>query len=291
MGTFGAISTFRVGYWKGIRGFLLGERRDVIRRIAVIDAELARIGKVHVQYKKTEVDGEVRATEERTAMFVDAGTSLERLMQAYIAQGGNPFDISHFFMPDETMAVGQDSAGNTILADAFPYGGVAAPQNAEYNEPLTYDGYKGGYLPMHKYPPNRTGDRTDRSSAAEPVTALMIEARRWVGQEISEKLHNLEARIIKLCDLREQLEKEKELLKAMHGGTLSSLPETYHQPGGMYANALRLQNIVGQMDAIFFVTNDEGAVTQWSPAGGQLSPYHGIFWEDHPAEKTLTMMA
>jgi PAS domain-containing protein len=291
MSTFGALSTFRVGYWYGIRGFLLNERRDVASRIAVIEAELARIGKVSVQYKTvTEEDGSVKATEERVSMMVEERTSLERLLQAYIAQGGNPFDVSHFFMPDETMEVDQDAGGNAVLASPYPQEGVAAPQNEEYHS-FDYEASQGGWVPLLKYTPNRAGDRTDRSSLAEPVTTYMIEARRWVGQEISEKLHNLEAKIIKLCDLREQLEQERDLLKATHGGTLSSVVESYHQPGGMYPNALRLQNIVATMDKIFFVTNEDGTVTAWEPAGKQLDPYRGIFWVDDPAEKALTMMA
>ena len=63
-------------------------------------------------------------------------------------------------------------------------------------------------------------------------------------------LAELEHRIIKLADLREQLMNERDdLLVQAHGGTLYSLPDF---DSDRYVNSLRIQNIVSLIDGIFF---------------------------------------
>ena len=42
------LGTFRQGQWQQFRRFVLNERRDVLARIAVIKAELDRIGFIRV---------------------------------------------------------------------------------------------------------------------------------------------------------------------------------------------------------------------------------------------------
>lgn len=87
---------FRHGSWMEFRRFVLNQRQNVPSRVASINAELDRIGSVSILYK---IEGD-RCTERRDGFLVPPESSLGKLMRAYIAQGGNPFDISMFLQPD-----------------------------------------------------------------------------------------------------------------------------------------------------------------------------------------------
>ncbi|MEL7341206.1 MAG: hypothetical protein AAGM67_12045, partial [Bacteroidota bacterium] len=50
MSSFGALGRFRDGYWIAVRSYLLQERRDIVKRLEVIAAEIERIGLIRVQY-------------------------------------------------------------------------------------------------------------------------------------------------------------------------------------------------------------------------------------------------
>lgn len=84
------LGTFRQGQWQAYRRFVLQERRDVGARLAVIEAEKERIGRVVVTYVQEEDgDGNRRATEKRKGFSITPPTSsLAKLMSAYTAMGG-----------------------------------------------------------------------------------------------------------------------------------------------------------------------------------------------------------
>lgn len=291
MSSFGSLAQFRVGYWRGIREFILNERRDVAKRIEVLDAEIERIGLIRVQYERTKDSrtGKYVVTENRVGLSVSKGTSLERLLQAYIAAGGNPFDISHFFYPDETQII-DDKTGETVTADNYPYGGVAAPLTANYNEPVTsYGEYPGGYVPLAKYLPNRVGARYEPSDTTDVVAFQVDEIRKSCNKEIRNKIQELEHRIIKLCDLREQLLIERdEVLIAAHGGTLYDLPD--FDPD-FFADHLLTQYIISQIDSNIFETTGDGRVKSLStPDAGKVTR-HESFYLDKGVEVFLMLMA
>jgi len=289
MSSFGALSRFRSGYWIAFRNFILQERRDVGKRIEVINAEIERIGLIRVQYQR-ETDSKtnrVQVTEHRTGFTVTDKSSLGKLIQAYVAMGGNPFDISHFFMPDQTEII--QAGGTNVQADNYPHGGVTAPQSKNYNEPVgTYHKYQGGFPAIKKYIGNRLDDRTEPSDDTNPVVDMMSSARRWVNREIKYKIHDLEHRIIKLCDLREQLEQERDdLLVQAHGGTLYMLPDFDEN---RFVGSLRVQNIVALIDGIFFDAEEDGTVNSMKANQGKIAQYDS-FYVDVAEEAYLSLMA
>jgi hypothetical protein len=276
MSSFGALSRFRTGYWLGIRNFLLQERRDVSKRLGVLNAEIDKIGFVRVHYHR-EVDlstGLVEVTENRVSFSVTSGSSLEKLVQAYISLGGNPFDISPFYIPDKTEII--PIKGREVLADNYPYGGVVAPRSAEYNDPVgTFHGYTGGFPRIKKYIGNRFGSREEPTAETDPTVALVSEARQWANQEIKEKIQELEHRIIKLMDLREQLEQERDdVLVQAFGGTLFSLPEFDSE---RYVDSLRLQNIIDLIDGIFFDRDADGLIKGFTVDEGRVAQYDSFY--------------
>lgn len=247
---FGWLGTFRQGQWQAYRSFVLHERRDIGRRMATIQSELTRIGSVTVFYAKTVDDatGVEQVTEQRTGFAVTQGSSLEKLFQAYIAQGGNPFDVSLFLSPDSTYLIDPDDPSTEVHTQ--PYGGVVYPKNGSYALGTTYE---GGYLVVKKYVPARVGGRKDVQD--NMVAGAIDTSRRWVNQTIQGRIHNLEARIIKLCDLREQLQQELELLTMAVGGTGGDLPSLDQD---FFDDKQGVARIVAAIDSIFYLKDADG---------------------------------
>lgn len=244
---FGWLGTFRSGSWLTFREFVLNERRDASRRIAVIEAELARIGEVTVYYgTTTDAEGNVTVTEERTGFAVSEGSSLEKLIRAYTALGGNPFDISLFLTPTSTLLV--DGTGEQ--APSQPYDGVVYPVSDSY---VSGHIYEGGFQVIKKYVPRRVGGRKELDDAR--TAALVAQARGWTNKAIKSKRNDLEARIIKLCDLKEQLEHELEDLTMALSGTISAIPslddEEFNQDHTIAA-------IVAAIDTTFYEVDTDG---------------------------------
>ena len=97
MASFSKMSFFPPGYFRAFSSWLLRERRDVASRINTLNAEIERIGFVQVEYRQiVNPDGSYAVTEERMGVSVTPNSTLEKLVQAYIANGGNPLDISPF---------------------------------------------------------------------------------------------------------------------------------------------------------------------------------------------------
>jgi len=136
--SFNFMGYYRVGSYKVLRSFILHELRSARQRIRTIEAELVRIGSVTVFYKivpsGSEAEGST-ASEERVGLSVTPDSSVCRLVQAYIAQGGNPYDISMFLNPnssnwvDVTDYEGADESTETTIVEnqSQPYGGVLYP--------------------------------------------------------------------------------------------------------------------------------------------------------------------
>ena len=247
---FGWLGTVRQGQWQAYRSYVLNERRDVGRRMATIQAELSRIGEVTVIYS-TSVDptsGQRTVTETRAGFKVTQGSSLEKLIRAYVALGGNPFDVSLFLTPDATILA--DPNDDTSEMPTQPYGGVVYPKSGKYSVGAIYD---GGFLTVRKYTPARTSGRKDLHD--DTIASAVDTSRRWVNQTIQARRHDLEARIIKLCDLREQLLQELDALTMAVGGTsgdIPSLDQDFFSPG------IGVAKIVASIDSAFYTVADDG---------------------------------
>ena len=118
---------FREGSWRDFRDFALNQRKNVQARFDTINYELERIGRVSVVYKRQDPDDSFsRMTERRIGVRIKTNTSLSKLLRAYVAQGGNYFDISMFLKPDSYEEV-EDEEGNVRRKEFQPYTGVIAP--------------------------------------------------------------------------------------------------------------------------------------------------------------------
>jgi len=244
---FGWLGTFRAGQWDAYRSFVLRERADATSRLEVIEAEINRIGQVTVQYRSRN-DGSRTCSEERVGFSVTQGSSLEKLIRAYTVAGGNPFDISMFLVPDSVYLI--DEGDPESVVETQPYGGVVAPKTGDPAVGSTF--YEGGNLNILKYTPARTNNQDAHDSS---MASAIYRSRKWVGQVIDERIHSLESRIIKLCDLREQLEQERELIESSIGGTVDGFPSLNPD---LYDLDLTLARIVAKVDAIFYTVDANG---------------------------------
>ena len=279
MANFSKLSIFPVGYFRMTTKWLLRERLDVVARINTIEAELSRIGHVEVSYMKRAEGGNIFATEVPTGFTVTRESSLARLMQAYIALGGNPFDISGFLHPGTTHWVEGGDGFEGIRTQQYPGGGFIAPKSTAYNNPMPekfskdeesgetpkpektgYESYEGGHIASHKYYAGRMGGRMDRGSwDHETVLRVMTDVRGWANKEIKTKLQDMGWRIIKLSDLHEQLRQERdEVLMDAFAGTLDGLEgldELKNDPKRL------CQAIIADMYALLFVGDASGLPT------------------------------
>jgi len=272
------LGTIRQCQWRRFRDWTLNERRAVASRLRVINAELNRIGVITVFYQQRAdtvqtqngAEREIQTvTEERTRFVVSPGSSLEKLVQAYIAQGGNPMAISLWLQPDQIQFTTDEDPGsdpdddpNEVVTQAGfesvpfdqPYGGVISVQSSD-----SYGvggQYPGGISVKLTDLTRNAGRYVEEGDAGAKIAIKMDWARRWVRQEIAE-LNHLEERIIKLMDLREQLQQERDtLIQQAIGG---SVPEYPLPPDATrYARNLHLTDIVTQMDSVFYETDENG---------------------------------
>lgn len=277
---YGWLGTFRQGQWQAYRHFVLNERRDVARRIAVIQAELTRIGEVSVSYASTkDANGTPQVTEQRTGFSVSRHSSLEKLVQAYIAQGGNPFDISLFLSPDSTYITNDTDEEGTPTQ---PHGGVVSTQSGAPSPGVRYD---GGYLTVKKYLPSRQGGRgvVPDGTMASAVSV----SRKWVNTTIQHRLHDLEARIIKLCDLREQLMQEMDSLTMAVGGTQGAIPTL---DTDFHSEKLGVAQIIATIDGIFYPVDDTGKPDFTKSNTDKLEEYRSLLLDDPAGEEDNTAL-
>jgi len=282
MPSFSKMGVFPVSYYRAISAWLLRERRDVVARISTLQAEMTRIGFVTMKYRKVEQGESVLATEQRIGFSVTEGSTLARLVQAYIATGGNPFNISGFLHPEST-GVETAEDGAVDVSQDYPGGGVLSARSAEYNEPYVedpvegstdpeqtgYEGFPGGYIgtslgPSHRYYPARQGGRMDRGAWDNAtVNRMMHDTRAWANKEIRARLQDKEWRIIKLSDCWEQLRQERDfVLLGAFAGTLNDIV-----PMDDYKfDPKRLcQNVIADMYALLFDVGDSGIPVGFGP--------------------------
>jgi hypothetical protein len=236
MPSFSSIDTFREGQWRSFRHFVLDERRDAGSREAVILAEQRRIGKIRLLYKTDSETGEV--TQERYGFAVEGGpnTSIAKLLKAYIVLGGNPLDLSLFLYPNDAQCPG----------DGFAY-----PKGFSYNLQSQEEDSDSN---IEKYKPSRVGGT--RETLSEIVAVNMDLLRRWTIQEMYQKRILLEERILKLADLYEQLEKEREdLIRATVGAGMKG---EYTEE--RYQNSHTVPVLVYLLDSTFRVPESDGRV-------------------------------
>lgn len=288
MSSFDKLSVWPVGYFRAYSSWLLRNRRDVSARIATINAELERIGQVKVTYRSTQVEGQARKTEERIGITVTPNSSIGRLLQAYIANGGNPLDISSFMYPDSVDVLETNPDGSpSVTNEVYPHAGVVAPMSANPNEPIQggdqtgYGPYQGGFLRSDHYYPARQGGRTSAGAFdSDTVVRTMHQIRHWANQEIKERLQDLEWRIVKLADLREQLIQERdEVLVQAFGGALTgpgSLDDVRFDP------KLQVQNLIQDMYQLLYSTDASGMVTSFKPNANV--PFMKFTFPDLPSE-------
>jgi len=289
MASFQKLAVWPVGYFRAYSSWLLRNRRTVAARIAAIKAEISRIGFITVYYASKTEDGQTTLTEQRVGFGVTKGSSLERLCRAYVAQGGNPLDISPFMYPDSTEVLEADARGNaTQSMQRYPHGGVVAPRSVEYNDPQPKTGtssgfgdYEGGYLNTDRYYPARMGGRMSRGAFdSNTIVRYMHSIRRWAKQDIKERVQDIEWRIIKLCDLREQLLKEvDEVLVSAFGGALTGVGEFNED---RFSRDLQVQNLVQDMYEQIYDMRSDGTVQAYKAA--PRVAFLNFTFEDEPSE-------
>jgi hypothetical protein len=283
--SFGSTSYLRQGAWRDLRRWLLQERRNVIARLGVIHQELNRIGYIRILYARSNPnDPNSPMSEARVGLDVTPNTSLEKLLQAYIAQGGNPFDISMFLTPDAFEPVENDEApdNSSVETDAVrlretePYGGTTYSASTD---PMVGGLYTGGWLPLWRYPPRRFGSNGSPVDQGAELHRTLHSARSWASNEIRTLRHDLEARILKLCDLREQLHQEMdELLPQAVGGVV---PGVAYVPDH-YAQSHHLSNIVDLIDEVFYPLTAAGDFDFSNPLISTPNPTFPTLLDDAP---------
>ena len=267
--SFGWNCMFRRGQWLEFRRFVLLQRQNVGYRINYINKEINRIGEIRITYEKAGEGEDQVCTEKRIGLQVNVDSALGKLLKAYIAQGGNPFDISMFLRPDsydwvereveagEGRPVVTDSQGNVqnvYKSYNQPYGGVLYPITSPTEASEQID--TSGWLPVLKYPSWRLGGGNKSIyPRADEIGGVIAHARKWATQEIAHLRNNLEARIIKLCDLREQLliERDDILFNALSGTTAKLAP---YDPNKQL-DEVHLSHIVTNIDLTFFEAMDQ----------------------------------
>lgn len=289
MASFSRMSRWPVGYFRAFSRWLLNQRRGVPQRVDTLNAEIERIGFVTVGYRSiVGEDGSVTKTEERVGFSVTEGSNLARLVQAYIANGGNPFDIAPFWMPGQTRAE-FDAQGNLIRVESYPYGGLLSMRSADPSDPkpvVTVDdegnevttttgfgGYPGGNVNSGEV------DYSQRVGTRAPVRDLdmvrvMRKMRDWANQDIREQLTRIEWAIIKQMDLREQLSQERDDILAQALGGLNFNSQRTN-------SALTLQSLVQDMYEMIYEI-DDGKVKAYR-AGPDVDLLDFTF-EDLPSE-------
>jgi len=247
-------------------------------RIRAINAELSRIGYVRVLYARTDPsDPNSPMSEARVGIDISPNSSLERLFQAYIAMGGNPFDISLFLTPDSFEVVEEvneeDDSASISFRETEPYGGILSPRTAD---PVTQGLYTGGWLPLWRYPPRKFGSNVTYVSESAEMTTTIRAARDWVSKEIRTKRNDIEARILKLCDLREQLIQERdEILPQAIGNVIPTV--TFNED---FAISFHVSSIVNAIDGVFYQVGDDGNYNFAQPRSSQPNPPYPVLLED-----------
>jgi len=282
---------FRRSSWMEFRNFALNQRKNVPSRLQIIQSEIEKIGQIRVIYQRTDPnDITTPLTEKRLGLDLLDNTSLSKLLKAYVSLGGNPFDISMFLVPDSYIFIdsptGEKDENDQVKKVSIPtqpYDGIISPlADEEAGEPNTLS--VAGWLPILRYPNWKTGSNESYWNKGTEIYPAIKSARQWITQEIKERRNDIEARIIKLCDLREQLllEREEVLLGAV-GDVFPSLLFN----SDVYSTTHHLSYIVDKIDKVFHPeTNSLGEIDFTKPRQPkQDNPPYPTLLEDNPEEK------
>ena len=228
-----------------LRQFLLQELRSVDSHALQLDTEIKRIGRAKIVWAK---DDKGNATEQRLGLRVfPLNSSLAKLMKAYVAQGGNPFDICMYLDPDTGVEFGANDDGSMKYHQ--PYGGLLTVKTRE-NPTAGFDA--GGELIYHKNPRLRTGKEINQDRA-EVIGEQITSAREWANRAIRQKRSDIEWQIIKMLDLSEQLREERvNVLGQAVANMLSNWPMS-----PAFAKKYTLQHHIRTLDKIVFKEDED----------------------------------
>jgi len=159
---------------------------------------------------------------------------------------------------------------------------------AEPNEPEnSWGSYPGGYIPLRKYLPGRIGGRKDIDADAEAVVNFITALRKPVLQEIRRKRNDIEACIIKLCDLREQLTQEQSAILVQAFGGLSDSSIGFDE--ARFAHVLRVPRITQLLDEIFFSVDSDGVVDFETTNTTEIAKYSNLLQDILPDEANTAL--
>ena len=201
------LSFVRRGGWQSFRKFVLEERKDISDRIATLEKQKNSLGEVIVIYKV--VDGTTTQIRQSFSVTPD-GSVLHDLCQVYIAYGGNPLDISMFLSPTQ-MFVHNPEDETSLHIDNGPMNGAVSPMSGSPDQ----DVFTGGWMEWDKHIFWKVGNAEVPMDRLEWSVRTVSRARCWVEKEIRNKRNKIEEKIIKICDLVEQLNQEIELLELL----------------------------------------------------------------------------
>ncbi len=274
--SFGWNGTFRQGAWRDYRFFVLYQRKDVRARLTTINAELNRIGRIRLLFARNSPDDpNSPLSEARVGIDVTPNTSLCKLLQAYIANGGNPYDISMFLTPDafEVIEDGGEAGG---LRETQPYGGAAWSAS---RDPMVSGLSTGGWIPLWRYPPRRLGTNRSYPDKSAEVARDTRAMRHWITREIRNLRNDLEARILKLCDLREQLQIEaNELIPQAVGGVVPGV----NYDSNLHAVSHHVSAVTDAIDSIFYPVTPDGMFDFSHPRSTGPNPEYPTLMDDAP---------
>ena len=256
-------STFREGQWRVLREFVTQERKDCGNREKVILAEQSRIGRIIILYGADETTG-IR-TEERIGVLVEGvqGCAIGKLLQAYVALGGNPFDISMFLVPNQATV----SEEGTLVDDQQPGLGVAYRVGFSYSFSSANENSDSN---LSGFQPSVVGGEVE--TGEERVWTPIKQLRGWTKKEMYQKRVRLEERIIKLSDLYEQLNEElSEIVQATRGEGM----KTSYDPV-VYSEKLCVQYLVYAIDSAFRQPSSDGTVEPYAQQSSEQDGYPNL---------------
>jgi len=274
----------RRGKWMEYRRFLLNQRKNIPSRVRVINAELNRIGDIQVFYRRSDdTNPNSPMTERVMGIFAPDNSSLSKLLRAYIAQGGNPFDISMFLKPD-AYDIEYDERDNTVeLIDTQPYKGVIYPVSQNPDEGDIGMVYQAGWLCFWRYPARKLNSNSSPVQETTELGRAIINTREWARQEIKELRNDLEYRIISLCDLREQLVKERDILLMKAGGDVIS---GMYFEDEYYSRDHHLTSLINKIDSVFWEIGPDGFADFTKPRKVTVDmPFPTLFEDAYTGEE------
>ena len=278
--SFGWTVMFREGQWLELRSFLLKQRINVNARASYLKKEIKKIGEVSIIYEREDPNDETtNMTERRKGIIVSQNSSLGKLMKAYVAKGGNPFDISMFLTPDRHI-INELTDGDMVEIQTQPYDGVLHPMSDKKFFAVVSE---AGLLPIWKDPYRKLGERKniwDEKFSTDEVLIRLQNARSWASQEIKYFRNDIEARIIKLCDTREQLINEYTEILTQAVGDFSDAELDFDKEDFLVDR--HLATIVNYFDEQFFVRNEEGDIdfTESVPPKIKIKLFRDMYLED-----------